>query len=297
MSIELDVTGMSSDEATIVAIEQAMPLAQDVESLTHSWDDDIVYYDFGAGRLENKAAAVAEIGSQFGRVTNIRTRFLSLAVKAVGSLGYAFSRQNFIADSVDGGEELNLVFRKTDIYEKKDGDWRVVHQHLSFPTDLAGRTILESEVSAGAINPQPSKEPGVSIEDNKDVVRRYIESFSDMTGEASAALLSESATVQIMSRSSGDTLPQSMTKAQYLDFRRNKRSEFLPNGVRHEVRSMIGEGPWVAAETECFAELPDGRIYNNLFHFLFEVRGGLIEKSREYTDFLYVKQTVLAERA
>jgi ketosteroid isomerase-like protein len=148
----LDLTGLSLDEAAIVEIERRMPRAQNVESLTQAWDDKIVYYDFGPGRHENKAAAVAEIGAQFGGVTNIRTQFLSLTVKAVGSLGYAFSRQNFIGDPVGGGQELNFVFRKTDVYEKKDGQWWLVHQHLSFPTDAGkGIVILESEVDSSQL--------------------------------------------------------------------------------------------------------------------------------------------------
>jgi ketosteroid isomerase-like protein len=135
----------------------------------------------------------------------------------------------------------------------------------------------------------------VSVEANKEVVRRYIASFSDPTGEDSAELLNPTARLQIMSRSSGHDLPQAMTKEEYLEFRRERRPKILPNGVRHEVRSMIGEGNWVAAETECFADLSGGRVYNNLFHFLFEIRDGRIEQSREYTDFLYVKQTVFAD--
>jgi ketosteroid isomerase-like protein len=132
----------------------------------------------------------------------------------------------------------------------------------------------------------------VSIDENKQVARAYIESFADQTGEATLALLAESARVRIMIRSAGTGLPEGMTKSEYRVFRQQERPKFLPNGVRHEVRSMICEGDIVTAETECFADLPGGGVYNNVFHFAFEIRDGLVQASREYTDILYAKVTL-----
>ena len=134
-------------------------------------------------------------------------------------------------------------------------------------------------------------------EDKKQVARAYLESFSDQTGEATLALLADSALIQIMAPSAGTTLPKGMTKSEYRTFRQQERPKFLPNGVRHEVRSMISEGDIVAAETECFADLPGGAVYNNVFHFAFEIRDGLIQASREYTDILYAKETLGIGRA
>ena len=130
----------------------------------------------------------------------------------------------------------------------------------------------------------------MSVENNKETVRRYIDALSDPTGESTAMLLGDSAAIQIRTRSSEHPLPQTMTKEQYLEFRRNRLPNFLPNGVRHEIRSMLGEGDWVSAETECFADLRNGQVYNNVFHVLFKLRDGHIEVTREHADFLYAKQ-------
>ena len=133
----------------------------------------------------------------------------------------------------------------------------------------------------------------MSVEDNKEIVRRYVESLGDPTGVGSAELLDDGVVISIMTRTGvGGAVPAAMTKDEYLRFRVEQRPAFLPLGVRHEIRSMIGEGDVVAAETECFADLPDGRVYNNLFHFVFELRDGRIVASREYTDFLYAKVTL-----
>ena len=53
--------------------------------------------------------------------------------------------------------------------------------------------------------------------------------------------------------------------------------------------SMIAEGDKVAVEAESFAELQNGRVYQNLYHFLFWVRDGKIAEVREYMDTMHAK--------
>lgn len=70
---------------------------------------------------------------------------------AEGKIGYAFSTQNFIADVTTGGPPLNFIFRETDIFVKKDGQWRLVHQHLSVPIDLAsGQAVWNPQEASSA---------------------------------------------------------------------------------------------------------------------------------------------------
>jgi len=49
-------------------------------------------------------------------------------------------------------------------------------------------------------------------------------------------------------------------------------------------RAFTAEGERVAVETESYAELKNGRVYNNLYHFVFEVRDGKIASVKEYLD-------------
>lgn len=122
----------SPDESEILEIERRMPRAQDVESLTAAWAEDITYFDFG-GQYSDRSAATREIRAQFGRVSDIRTEILDLTVMVNDGLAVAFSTQNFRGDGASG--EVTLLFRKTDAYERRDGRWCLVHQHLSVPTD------------------------------------------------------------------------------------------------------------------------------------------------------------------
>jgi uncharacterized protein len=48
--------------------------------------------------------------------------------------------------------------------------------------------------------------------------------------------------------------------------------------------AMIAEGPFVAVEADSYAELNNGRIYNNHYHLLFELRDGKVLRVKEYMD-------------
>jgi ketosteroid isomerase-like protein len=139
---------LTPDETAIAEIEREMASAQAVEGVTRTWDDDVVYYDIQPGGAVGKEAATAMIAEQFRGVKNLRTKILQMAVHAEGNIGYAFSTQNFISDVTTGGPALNFIFRETDIFVKKEGKWRLVHQHLSVPVDFtSGRAVLSSPES------------------------------------------------------------------------------------------------------------------------------------------------------
>ena len=55
--------------------------------------------------------------------------------------------------------------------------------------------------------------------------------------------------------------------------------------------SMIAEGNMVAAEAESYAELTNGKIYNNRYHFLVEVAGDQIRRVKEYSDTHHMLET------
>ncbi|MFI8664488.1 nuclear transport factor 2 family protein [Rhodococcus qingshengii] len=131
----------------------------------------------------------------------------------------------------------------------------------------------------------------MSTTENKEIVRNYIIAYSDMSGASSQPMLADDAQIHLMSRNESLPLPKVMGKYEYLALFPAMAS-LLPNGIRHEVKSMIAEGDFVAVETECFGPLADGRSYNNLFHFLIEVRDGKIVLIHEYLDFLHTKEAL-----
>lgn len=64
---------------------------------------------------------------------------------------------------------------------------------------------------------------------------------------------------------------------------------YKAGALRITPLSMVAEGGKVAVEAESYAELNNGRVYNNFYHFLFEVKKGRILRVREYMDTMHAQ--------
>ena len=130
-----------------------------------------------------------------------------------------------------------------------------------------------------------------SLELNKNIARAFIEGLHDLTGTRCGALMSDAATWQVMARTKSLPLGDPLSKSEFASMMQGMRN-FLPSGVRHEVKGITAEGDRVAVETESFANMPGGGVYNNVYHFLITVQDSKITLVREYTDLLYAKEVV-----
>jgi ketosteroid isomerase-like protein len=57
--------------------------------------------------------------------------------------------------------------------------------------------------------------------------------------------------------------------------------------IKMTVKGLTAEGNRVAVEAESYVKLKNGRVYNNQYHFLMEVRDGKIDRVREYLDTMH----------
>ena len=106
-------------------------------------------------------------------------------------------------------------------------------------------------------------------------------------------LLAEDLSWTIVGKESGSDLKGSQTKAQFigdLEGAGNTKGlsdsseKIFPKGLRIKIHGVIAEGNKVALEAESFADASNGKKYNNVYHFLFELRDGKIVTVREYMD-------------
>ena len=120
----------------------------------------------------------------------------------------------------------------------------------------------------------------MGAEDNKKIVRDFLEAFSSSNFDKALGMMSDTSYWWVAGR-----FPLSGKKS---------KSEFqqLLGGIGGELnghlsitpKSFVAEDDKVAVEAESKADFKNGRKYNNEYHFLFEVRNGKIEAVREYLD-------------
>ena len=121
----------------------------------------------------------------------------------------------------------------------------------------------------------------------KYVVTRFLGTFSGGDVDAIMDMMSDDATWWV-----AGTLEVSgtHTKAGFRELLSGIAAE-CEGPIALTPKSMIAEGNTVAAEVESLAHLKNGRVYNNHYHFLFEVGGGKIRRVKEYLDTMHTHET------
>lgn len=121
------------------------------------------------------------------------------------------------------------------------------------------------------------------MQDNKAVVHRLFERFSQRDWEGALALLTDDVSWRMPGK------PERFPSAGVYDKARLRRlfqrmDERLETGLNMRVLSALAEGDQVAAEVESSGDLKNGRQYRQQYHFRIELRGGKICNVREYLD-------------
>ena len=65
------------------------------------------------------------------------------------------------------------------------------------------------------------------------------------------------------------------------------RGMFNPGDPKVHVHNMFSRDGWVCVESNSTGGLPDGKVYDNDYCWVFEVSNGKIDKMREYMDSHY----------
>jgi len=156
---------------------------------------------------------------------------------------------------------------------------------------MNGRGILKSVPvgvsSLAAVNGWNSSQLPDQRVMNKEIASEFFKRFSANDIPGALATMTDDATWWIAGKPGTNTVVGIQTKEQIasLFHRMVGRTK---NGLRMTVKGLMAEGNKVAVEAESYAELTNGRIYNQEYHTLMEFRDGRICAVREYLDTQHV---------
>jgi hypothetical protein len=127
---------------------------------------------------------------------------------------------------------------------------------------------------------------------NKAIVKKFLETFSrgDVAGVIEG--LHDNATWWVSGTMQG--LSGTYTKQQMGELLKGVKDYYKQGALKITPSRMIAEDNLVATEAESYAELQNGRVYNNLYHFVFEIADGKILRVKEYMDTQHAFATFLA---
>lgn len=130
----------------------------------------------------------------------------------------------------------------------------------------------------------------MSLENNKELARRFFDCFSSNDVAAALNLLSDDATWWIAGKPEHLPAAGSYSKEKIARLFQTMAGQ-LPDGLKMAVRSLIAEGDKVALEVESLGRLQNGRVYNQQYHFLVTIRDERICAVKEYLDTQHVFST------
>ncbi|MEV0361362.1 nuclear transport factor 2 family protein [Nocardia fusca] len=123
----------------------------------------------------------------------------------------------------------------------------------------------------------------MSVEQNKRIACELVQGLDSDHGDAVFDLLHETASWTVMAHADSFPVSGSMSKAEFVQHIKRFR-QAIPSGIRITVTGVTAEADRVAVEAESTATLPNGRILNQFYHFLFEIEDGTVRRAREYID-------------
>lgn len=120
-----------------------------------------------------------------------------------------------------------------------------------------------------------------SSTESKKIVEEFLHAFSAGDHATAFALLDDSATWWVAGKIEG--LSGTKDKATFAQEVAGA-GQIMKEPLRLTPIAWTVDGERVAVELESYAELTDGRLYENTYHNTFIVRDGKIRSVREYPD-------------
>lgn len=127
---------------------------------------------------------------------------------------------------------------------------------------------------------------------NKQLIAEFMEVFSAGDVDRILSYLSDDATWWVGGTMEG--ISGTKDKAGFGQMLAGISESTATGAIRLTPLAWTAEGDRVAVETESYSELKNGRVYNNLYHFVFVVRDGKITSVKEFLDTEHTRAVFLA---
>ena len=128
----------------------------------------------------------------------------------------------------------------------------------------------------------------MSTEQNKQIVLSFFEKFSASKMDEAMAMMADTSTwwIAALSRYPGPR-PKSNSPSILAGI-----LPVMPQGIKLTAKSMIAEGDKVAVEANSYGPHISGKVYQNQYHFVFEIHDGKIQAVREYLDTMHTNDVL-----
>ena len=128
----------------------------------------------------------------------------------------------------------------------------------------------------------------MSYEKNKQMCRDYLAASARHDAPALAAMMTDDATYWVSGKKHLFPAAGEKTRAEILAYMATP--SIFKDGLKATYGAMTAEDDRVAVEVETLGVAPNGKTYNNTYHYLFIFRDGKIARVKEYVDTAHASE-------
>ena len=142
----MEPNSLEKDREIITAIIKEMAGSMTGEQSTRHWAPDTVWFDIPAFASKGIKPAARFFDNAFGTLKSCKIDILEMETVIKGDMGVVMMVQKISTVSKDGAVNKPLMVRQTDCFERRNGKWKVIHEHTSAPmgsADWDGKIVRE----------------------------------------------------------------------------------------------------------------------------------------------------------
>ena len=125
-------THPTDDKQAILSIVNEMATSMTGAQSTRHWAPEALWFDIPAFASKGVEPARKMFDSVFGNFTSCKVDILETDVTLNGDIGIVCTVQRTNIE-FKNGDTRTVLSRVTDCFEKRDNEWRLIHEHASVP--------------------------------------------------------------------------------------------------------------------------------------------------------------------
>lgn len=132
----------ADDKVALISIVKEMTESMSGAQSTRHWADDALWFDIPPFASRGVKPASNFFDKVFDSFASCKVDILGTDAFVSESMGFVCTIQR-VNVVLKNGDAKSLLVRETDCFEKRNGAWKLVHQHASVPSggDWDGKVI------------------------------------------------------------------------------------------------------------------------------------------------------------
>jgi len=129
----MNSNSLEKDKEIITAIIKEMAGSMSGEQSTRHWIEDTIWFDIPAFASRGIKPASQFFDKAFSGLKSCKIDIMEMETVINGDMGLVMMVQRINTVSKDGTVNKPLMVRQTDCFERRNGEWKVIHEHTSAP--------------------------------------------------------------------------------------------------------------------------------------------------------------------